>query len=192
MLLLLLALLSPQAPPADPDAADKARFKEWAKLNAEAVASAQKMPKIKRARVYSNSLLKRNQEFCKKHQVALVQLEALVLKGVKEKWPTETEEQGKLVAEAAERIVALRSQNDAIREQIILEQEIAAYIDRVSRERRASQPRVTSAAGLADRLQSAPRALTPADVPIGSCNYPLAGGPCRRKVAGGGLCYQHR
>lgn len=196
MLLLLLVASAFQAPapaPPDPNATAKAQFKEWAKLNADSVANAQKAPKVKRSRVYSNSLLKKNQEFCKKHSLSLVQLEALVMKGVKDKWPTETEVQGRLVAEAAERIVALRNQNDAVREQIILEQEVAAYIDRVSRERRSMQPRVMSASGVAGALQSAPRGLTPADVPISTCGFPLmAGGNCARKVAGGGHCYQHR
>lgn len=191
--IVITAVLAQAPATADPDARAKAQFKEWAKLNAGAVAAAQKLPKVKRARAYNASLLKRNQEFCKKHGLTLLQVESLILKGAAEKWPAEDEAQAKLVADAAAAIKALRSQNDSMREQAIFEQEMATIVDRMNRERRALQPRTSSIAGFKDRIQNAPPSITAADISVTTCGHPTDdGNRCKRKVAGGGYCYQHR
>jgi len=185
----------PAAAPAkpDPDAKAKAQFREWAKINAEAYTAAQKLPKAKRAKSYNSALLKRNQEFCRKYAMTLPAVESLILKGVDAKWPADDDEQLKMVVAAAANIRALRAQGDALREQAIFEQEMAAYIEKANLQRRATRPKITSAAGLKDRIQTAPPSITAADVPVSNCGHATEdGGKCRRKVAGGGFCYQHR
>jgi hypothetical protein len=199
LILLILVFQAPQEPTLTVSPEDIPAVKAWLKTNLEVIRSVDKLPKsttaAKRQSLYVQRINPKVQALIKEHRVGKERLE----QGIRVAVTTGTLGTPDELS-AAKRIVVLWDAENAAqeraRETLIFQQDMIAAIAREQAARSAGSQssRTYSAIEFGKAIRSGvSKPVTEADIAVTACGAETKDGkPCRRMVAGGGRCYQHR